>query len=134
MSRPRSLLKALVTWFAIALAVPAPATAATPSLGDLQQHDTIVNVTYTQPLYHLDVYGLIQASPDEVWQAITCYDHYDQFLPLVTKSRLRKRDGNVAYQYVRMNPPWPFHVQWMVNANQENKATGSLNFSEASGN
>lgn len=130
----RSVLQAFVSLLAIAGLSAGPAWADTPSFDSLQRHDTIVRVTYTQPLYHLDVYGLVRATPDEVWRAITSYDHYDAFLPLVTNSHLKRREGNVAYQYVRMSPPWPFHVQWMVNANAENKAQGSLSFSEADGN
>lgn len=100
----------------------------------LEKGEAVALIKQRHPLYDLDVYGHVDGSVDQVWRAVTAYDRYHEFLPLVTESSLRKRVGNVAYQYVRMNPPWPFTEKWMVNAVREDKARGRLSWDQSEGN
>lgn len=96
--------------------------------------ETVVTLINRHPIYHLDVYGAVSAPAHEVWEVVTTYDAYREFLPLVTESYLRKRAGNVAYQYIKMNPPWPFHDQWMVNICVEDKKRWNLSWTMGEGN
>jgi ribosome-associated toxin RatA of RatAB toxin-antitoxin module len=100
----------------------------------LDKGEIVVLLKQRHPLYDLDVYGNVEGTVDQVWNAVTSYDHYDEFLPLVTEAYLRKRQNNLAYQYIRMNPPWPFTEKWMVNAHKEDKARGMLTWEQAEGN
>jgi ribosome-associated toxin RatA of RatAB toxin-antitoxin module len=112
-----------------------PALAETPpSAEQLERRDIIVDLKTELPIYHLDVYGLVDGTPEQVWEAITSYNSYNEFLPLVTDSSVRKRADKTVYQYVKMNPPWPFHQQWMVNANKEDKINGIISWTMADGN
>jgi ribosome-associated toxin RatA of RatAB toxin-antitoxin module len=121
-----------------ALAAPGPTmyvNQLTPYLEQkLDKGEVVVLIKQRHPIYDLDVYGTIDGSADQVWRAVTSYDNYHEFLPLVTDSALRKRSGNMAYQYVRMNPPWPFTEKWMVNAHREDKVRGRISWEQAEGN
>ena len=86
------------------------------------------------PLYDLDVFGNVDGTTDQAWAAVTAYDAYKDFLPLVTDSSVKKRVGTKVWQYVKMDPPWPFHDQWMVNLNVEQKARGILSWTQDDGN
>jgi ribosome-associated toxin RatA of RatAB toxin-antitoxin module len=96
--------------------------------------EIVVNYKSQHPVYWLDVYGMIEAPPEVVWKAITTYDRYQDFLPLVVESGVRKRAPNRVWQYVRMRPPWPLHDHWMVNANVEKKASWNLSWTMDDGN
>ncbi|MDB5099367.1 MAG: hypothetical protein JWM80_3788 [Cyanobacteria bacterium RYN_339] len=102
--------------------------------GQISRGEIVVNYKSKHPVYWLDVWGLIDGTPDQVWKAITTYDRYQDFLPLVVESSVRKRAPGRCWQYVRMRPPWPLHDHWMVNANVENKATGNLSWTMDDGN
>lgn len=118
--------------------VPVEPPARTTSSQDAQirRGDIVVNYrnALPTPIYYLDVYGLIDAPADDAWKAITSYDRYQEFLPLVVDSGVRKRTPRHCWQYVRMRPPWPLHDHWMVNANVENKASWNLSWTMADGN
>lgn len=86
------------------------------------------------PVYHLDAYGLVAAPMDKVWAAITSYDAYKDFLPMVVESRLVRRQGNKVWQRLTMRPPFPMHDHWVVNLNQEDRANGRLSFGMDDGN
>ena len=145
---PSSLTRAWLAGLTGVMALGAlsmPATAApsvvmyvhqlTPYLEQkLERGEVVVQIKQRHPIYDIDVFGHIDGTPDQVWRAITAYDHYDEFLPLVTESALRKRQGNMVHQYVKMNPPWPFTEKWMVNACREDKARGRLSWDQAEGN
>jgi ribosome-associated toxin RatA of RatAB toxin-antitoxin module len=115
---------------------PAPAFAdVSPDLASrLRQGEIVVSIDYAPPLYALDVIGPVEGTTDEVWRAATSYNHYKDFLPLVTESELRKRTGNNALQYIKMSPPWPFHASWMLNNHEENKSQGLIRWTESAGN
>lgn len=100
----------------------------------IQRGEIVVTLINRHPIYHLDVYGAVMAPPHEVWEAITTYDAFREFLPLVSESYLRKRTGQVAHQYIKMNPPWPFHDQWMVNVHTEDKRRWNLSWYQGDGN
>lgn len=100
----------------------------------LDKGEVVVMCKQRHPLYDLDVYGNVDGTPEQVWSAVTAYDRYQEFLPLVTTSAIRRKAGNTTYQYVEMDPPWPFHNQWFVNANTEYKAAGRVAFEETEGN
>ena len=53
--------------------------------GQISRGEIVVNYKSKHPVYWLDVYGLVDAPADQVWKAITSYDHYQDFLPLVVK-------------------------------------------------
>ena len=100
----------------------------------LDRGEVVVNLINRHPVYHVDVYGLIDGSVDDVWAAITTYDRYEDFLPLVTESSLRQRVGNLVHQYVKIRPPWPLQEHWMLNANLEKRKEGLLRFNMTDGN
>jgi ribosome-associated toxin RatA of RatAB toxin-antitoxin module len=117
-------------------AIPPEAPAATTPYqdGQISRGEIVVNYRAHHPIYYLDVYGAVDASSDTVWKAITSYDHYQDFLPLVVESGIKKREPGKCWQYVRMRPPWPLHDHWMVNANVEKKSIGNLSWTMADGN
>lgn len=96
--------------------------------------DIVVHLVNRHPVYHLDVYGAVDAPFAKVWRAVTSYDRYQDFLPLVVDSGIRKRAGDTTWQYVRMQPPWPLHHHWMVNINVERRARGTVSWTMADGN
>jgi len=133
------------------VALAAPAMAAPPPLpyklppdppavttayqdGQISRGEIVVNYKSKHPVYWLDVYGLIDAPADQVWKAITSYDRYQEFLPLVVESGIRKQAPGRCWQFVKMRPPWPLHDHWMVNANVENKAKWNLSWTMDDGN
>jgi ribosome-associated toxin RatA of RatAB toxin-antitoxin module len=99
----------------------------------LDKGEVVVLVKQRHPVYDLDVFGDIDGTREQVWSAVTSYAQYKDFLPLVTDSALRKREGNRFHQYVKMNPPWPFQEHWMINVNVENKAAWRVSWDEADG-
>jgi ribosome-associated toxin RatA of RatAB toxin-antitoxin module len=102
--------------------------------GQISRGEIVVALVNRHPIYHLDVYGAVDAPLDAVWSAITSYDDYKAFLPLVVESAVRKRAGDSVWQHVRMQPPWPLHDHWMVNVNVENRAKGRIAWTMADGN
>ena len=115
---------------------PAPATAAETAPittrptasqeGQIARGEIVVAMVNRHPIYHMDVYGVIDAPFDAVWKAITSYEDYKAFLPLVVESSVKKRAGGAVHQFVRMQPPWPLHDHYMVNINVENRARGTV--------
>ncbi|MEB3197328.1 MAG: SRPBCC family protein [Candidatus Sericytochromatia bacterium] len=100
----------------------------------LGKGEIVVHLVNRHPIYHLDVYGLIDAPFPAVWEAVTSYDHYHQFLPLVVESGIRKKSRDNTWQFVRMQPPWPLHDHWMVNINVEQRHKGVVSWTMADGN
>jgi len=131
----RTGLFAAMLWTAAALP-PTPVQAAISLSQDAQinRGEIVVTLKQAHPIYYLDVYGVVDATPDAVWHAITTYDRYQDFLPMVVESGIRKREPGKIWQYVRMQPPWPLHDHWMVNANVENKRTWNISWTMADGN
>ncbi len=117
---------------------PTSETLVTPVRPDqdakIERGEIVVGVINKHPIYHLDVYGAINSSPERIWSAITSYDRYVDFLPLVVESNIKRRASKTTFQYVRMRPPWPLHDHWMVNANVENKPRWNLSWTMADGN
>jgi ribosome-associated toxin RatA of RatAB toxin-antitoxin module len=101
---------------------------------ELRQGGIVVHHVNRHPIYHLDVYGMIEAPFDTVWGAVTSFDEYHQFLPLVVESGIRRRHSGSTWQYVKMQPPWPLHAHWMVNINVENRSSGIVSWTMADGN
>ena len=93
---------------------------------DLARGEIVVGMVNRHPVYHMDVYGVVDAPYDVVWKAVTSYDDYKTFLPLVVESAVRKRTQAFTDQWVRMRPPWPLHDHYMVNRHTENRAKGTL--------
>ncbi len=52
--------------------------------------------------------GVIDAPRERVWKVIGDYANYKEFMPQVEVSELRKREGNSAWQYQKLQIPWPF--------------------------
>lgn len=134
-------LTAMAVWMLAvtpSLAAPSALSLSQPYTASMEDQvrrgEIVVTLINRHPVYHLDVYGAVTAPPHEVWEAITTYDAYREFLPLVTESYLRKRTGQLAYQYIKMNPPWPFHDQWMVNVHVEDKKRWNLAWTMGDGN
>jgi ribosome-associated toxin RatA of RatAB toxin-antitoxin module len=100
----------------------------------LAKGEVVVLLKSRHPIYYFNVYGVVNAPPDDVWRAITAYDRYNEFLPLVATAELRRRSGNTAWQYLKMDMPWPFIKHWVINENQEDRARGILSFKQAEGN
>jgi len=112
--------------------ITTPPTAA--QVAQIAKGDIVVHHINRHPVYHLDVYGAIDAPFEAVWDAVTAYDDYKAYLPLVVESGIRKRAGDTVNQYVKMQPPWPLHAHWMVNANVENKRRGTIAWTMLDGN
>lgn len=115
---------------------PIPARAATDGDLDarLSRGEVVVLMNAKHPIYHFRVYGIVDAPPDRVWKAITSYSNYNEFLPLVTESQLKRRVNHTAYQYLTMSAPWPFIKHWMINENTEDRVHGILSFKQDKGN
>lgn len=94
--------------------------------GQIARGEIVVAMVNRHPIYHMDVYGLVDAPFDAVWSAVTSYDAYKEFLPLVVESTVKKRTAGAVHQFVRMQPPWPLHDHWMVNINVENRRKGTV--------
>lgn len=133
----------VVCWLGIASAAlanfPDPkAVISTPPTprqeAELRRGEIVVHLVNRHPIYHLDVYGMIDAPSDTVWAAVTSYDAYHHFLPLVVESGVRRRTTGATWQYVKMQPPWPLHAHWMVNINVEDRAAGTVSWTMADGN
>lgn len=101
---------------------------------ELRRGEIVVHMVNRHPIYHLDVYGLIEAPAESVWNAVTSYDEYHRFLPLVVESDIRRRTLGSTWQYVKMQPPWPLHAHWMVNINVEDRTAGTVSWTMADGN
>lgn len=152
MPRPRFVSLGLAALAAFSFAIASPAVAQAPATpkpafvpfivtsltpaqeARLAKGEVLVGLVAKHPIYHLDVYGIVDGTPDQVWSVITDYGGYGDFLPLVTESGVQKRQGSVVFQHVKMDPPWPFHDQWMVNECVEKKATWNLSWKMADGN
>lgn len=134
----RSSLAGVALGLAALMAAAPPASAADAPLSALDRRlasgEIVVKVAKSAPtVYELDVYGNVEAPQETVWAAITSYDRYGEFLPLVTESSLQSRSGARVRQLVKMTPPWPFPKHWFVNACVENKAAGVLSWTMAEG-
>lgn len=100
----------------------------------LETGEIVVKMAKSAPtVYEFDVYGYVDAPQDAVWSAITSYDRYTEFLPMVTDSEVRSRAGGKVNQYVRMAQVWPFPRQWVLNACVENRAAGVLSWTMVEG-
>ena len=136
---PKPLSVAIATlsaWLVIGQAPGlAPAAQANPAHDQrLAKGEIVVDLISKHPIYHFDVYGVVDGTPEQVWEVITDYHQYRDFLPLVSESNVRKRHNDTVYQYVQMSPPWPFHKQWMVNACKEEKARWTMSWTMSEGN
>jgi ribosome-associated toxin RatA of RatAB toxin-antitoxin module len=47
--------------------------------------------------------ALVAAPPEKIWAAITDYENYKNFMPLTTKSEVRKREGNQVWFYTELS-------------------------------
>ena len=132
------LLAALLGFSSAAVAQEASGVITTPPTPrqeeELQRGDIVVSVINRHPLYHLDVYGMVDAPVGAVWDALTDYDDYHRFLPLVVESGVRRRTPEATWQYLKLQPPWPLHAHWMINVQTEDRSAGSISWTMADGN
>jgi ribosome-associated toxin RatA of RatAB toxin-antitoxin module len=53
------------------------------------------------------VQGAVEATAEEVWQVITDYEHYTEFMPRTEKAEVRKRELNRVTYFSYLGMPWP---------------------------
>lgn len=53
------------------------------------------------------VQGVIEAPFDRVWNVITDYEHYTEFMPRTEKIEVRERDDRHVVYFSKLNMPWP---------------------------
>lgn len=115
--------------------VPCRSVALLPSQeAAISRGEVVTTFLGAHPVYHLDAYGLVEASQDRVWAIITEYPRYKEFLPMMVESALVRRQGTKAWQRLRIRPPFPLHDHWVVNLNQEDRGRGRLTFGMDDGN
>jgi ribosome-associated toxin RatA of RatAB toxin-antitoxin module len=49
--------------------------------------------------------ALLGAPPERVFEAITDYEHYREFMPLTTVSEVRRREGDTVWFYTELSFP-----------------------------
>ena len=136
MTQATTRITATLALLAGSLGAAAPIAAAEPASittnptaaqeGQIARGEIVVTMVNKHPIYHMDVYGIVDAPFDAVWKTVTSYEDYKAFLPLVVESSVRKRTPGAVHQFVRMQPPWPLHDHYMVNINVENRAKGTV--------
>jgi ribosome-associated toxin RatA of RatAB toxin-antitoxin module len=47
--------------------------------------------------------ALLAAPVERVWDAVTDYDHYRDFMPFTTVSQVRRREGNTVWFYTELD-------------------------------
>ncbi|KFI22127.1 SRPBCC family protein [Nitrosococcus oceani] len=57
---------------------------------------------------------LFQATPQQIYEIISDYDHFTAFVPQVEKSRILKQAGNTLWVYQRLSFPPPFAARQYV--------------------
>jgi ribosome-associated toxin RatA of RatAB toxin-antitoxin module len=53
------------------------------------------------------VQGSIAAPPERVWEVITDYEHYREFMPRTEKAEVRSRTEQKVTYYSYLGMPWP---------------------------
>jgi ribosome-associated toxin RatA of RatAB toxin-antitoxin module len=48
---------------------------------------------------------LIAAPPEKVWEAITDFEHYKEFMPLTSESYVKRREGSDVWFYTEISVP-----------------------------
>jgi len=79
-------------------------------LEDLKKGEIIVK--YREKLEGTDLRiveatGVVDAPRDRVWKVIGDYENYEEFMPQVCESEVRKKEGNTTWQYQKLSIPWP---------------------------
>lgn len=59
----------------------------------------------------------IQRTPQEVWEVITDYDHYVEFMPETLKCGLEESSGNMRRVYGEYKSTWPFEDIYLESLN-----------------
>lgn len=62
------------------------------------------------------VMGLVQASPERVWQILTDYERYPQFFTNLKSMEILEKKGLYEVHRVRLKTPWPFEEKWITSA------------------
>lgn len=70
----------------------------------------------------------LEASPEQVWQAISGYAHYPEFLPRVSSSHIDRRNANVTIATMKLDLPFPMKGTWYTNRYVEDKAVGTIHW------
>lgn len=61
------------------------------------------------------VLGLINASPDKVWQVLTDYERYPKIFNNLKSMEILEKKGLYEVHRVRMKTPWPFEERWITS-------------------
>lgn len=70
----------------------------------------------------------LDASPEQVWQTISHYEHYPQFLPRVASSHIERRNQNVTIATMKLDLPFPMNGTWYTNRYVENRTAGTISW------
>jgi ribosome-associated toxin RatA of RatAB toxin-antitoxin module len=76
--------------------------------------------------------ALIAASPERIWDAITDYPHYKDFMPFTTASEIRRRDGDTVWFYTELAFPM-YKIQYEIKLELK-KAAWTAEWTLVSGN
>lgn len=68
----------------------------------------------------------LEASPEQVWQTISQYEKYPQFLPRVASAHINRRNQEVTIATMKLDLPFPMNGTWYTNRYVENKAAGTI--------
>lgn len=68
----------------------------------------------------------LEATPEQVWQTISHYEAYPQFLPRVASCRIDRRQGNVTIATMKLDLPFPMNGTWYTNRYVANKQAGTI--------
>ncbi len=70
--------------------------------------------------------GLVKASADDVWNIITDYEHYAEFMPRVLESKIVKREESQLDLFSKLSMPWPVKEVSYVIRLQLDKRGGKI--------
>jgi coenzyme Q-binding protein COQ10 len=70
----------------------------------------------------------LEATPEQVWNTISRYERYPQFLPRVASTRIDRRSQNVTIATMKLDLPFPMNGTWYTNRYVENKAAGTIDW------
>lgn len=103
-------------------------TAALPALPG--QAAKLYDIQITDPgknqLKRIVAKAYLDATPEQVWQTISHYERYPDFLPRVASCKLVRRTENVAIATMKLDLPFPMNGTWYTNRYVENKAAGTI--------
>lgn len=85
------------------------------SVKELNQGKVDITFVQAKPKPYLKTRGILNASVNQSWKAITDFQNYTRYFESITKSEVKSIKGNQAKVYVEFQFPWPVGKVWVLN-------------------